>query len=150
VLILLAGLAAWGAVRSFQAGRPGLGLDSLAVAACSVAVVVAFTWRVQCSVITSRRRECRNDAYGVLFGCGATGHKLGKFRTRLGLRQEPAPIPAVARQHTATAHQWASDEVLPIVIAVAGGGIGICAFWFGLISTAAGVASVALAAVQLH
>jgi hypothetical protein len=35
----------------------------------------------------------------------------------------------------------ATEDALAIAVTVAGGGMGLCAFWFGLISTAAGVAS---------
>jgi len=150
VLIVVACLAALATVAAFHSGSIGSGFDYLAAAASCVAVVLAFTWPVRCRVITARRRECRNEAYGVLFGCHVRGHGFGKFFARLGLRREPERPKVVSRQQPAAASHWTPADALPIVITVAGGGAGICAFWFGLITTAAGVVSVVLAAAQLH
>jgi hypothetical protein len=138
------------AVAAFHAARLGRGFDFLGLTLGAVGMAVAFTWPVSCRVLTVRGRECRNEAGGVLFGCHAPGHKLAKFRARIGLRQTQARPPAAARQPVPAAHSWVPDEALPIVITVAGGAMGACAFWFGLITTATGVASVALAAAQLH
>jgi hypothetical protein len=151
VLIFLAFLAVLGAIHFFRARTIGLGFDYLAFATCSVAATLVFVWPVQCRVITTRDRECKKEAYGVLFGCHVRGHGLGKFRARFGRRMEPTTSVATAAQSRAgSTRQLAPEEALAIVVTVAGGGMGLCAFWFGLISTAAGVASVALAAVQLR
>jgi len=69
ILIALACLAVLFAVAAFHSGSIGRAFDYLAAAGGSVAVVLAFTWPVRCRVITARGRECRNEAYGVLFGC---------------------------------------------------------------------------------
>jgi hypothetical protein len=151
VLITAAVVSVVVAFQSFRLGMPGRGFDYLGWAIGCIGVVIAFTLPTQCRVITSRGGECRNRSYGVLFGCsGAAGHRFGKFFARVGLRRQPPSSHAAARQRAATGRQWAATDALPIVVTVAGGGMGICAFWFGLISTATGVASVALAAAQLH
>ena len=112
ILIALACLAVLFAVAAFHSGSIGRAFDYLAAAGGSVAVVLAFTWPVRCRVITARGRECRNEAYGVLFGCYVRGHRFGKFFARLGLHREQERRQVAGRQQTAAATHWNPADAL--------------------------------------
>lgn len=147
---MLAFVALVTAVESFRSDELRNGFGLLGLGLLCVSAMLAFTWPTRCRVITARGRECTKEAGGVLFGCSAGRHRYGKFAARLGLNGGSDHAQAQPRTQSAATHHLATEDALAIVVTVAGGGMGICAFWFGLISTAAGVASVALAAAQLH
>jgi hypothetical protein len=148
-VILLAFLAVLGAVHSFRSDELLTGAEFACASAGLSGLAIAFTLPMRCRVVTTRGGECGNVAYGVLFGCTmAAGHWSGKFRARLGLpRHEPRRPPSVLHRGGTAG---VAAEALPIVITVAGGAGGVCAFWFALIGTASGVASFALAVTQVH
>jgi len=147
-LIALALLAAYSAYQSFGTDQTRAGFEFAGAAIGLLAFPIAFTLPVQCRVATTSGNQCRRWAYGVLLGCrDVPGHMLGKFLVRLGLHPKSAR-PAVART-SGPAIQVQAD-VASVVLTVADGGGGASAFWFGLIGTAAGVASFALAVAELH
>jgi len=150
-LLVAATVAVLYAIGAFRSDELRRGFDLSGDALFCLGIMLAFTLPVRCRVVTSKGGECKNEAYGVLFGCNRAGrHWSGKFAARLGPNRGSSRARPVPRQGAPTAHHLAPEEALAIVVTVAGGGMGVCAFWFGLIGTAAGVASVALSAAQLH
>jgi hypothetical protein len=101
--------------------------------------LLGFTWRTTCKVKTTRSKPCGNEAYGFLFGCNKTvGHFLGKFLVRLGLQRDA--VRHVERSYAVTYDT--TSQVRPIKVTIEDNGLGVCGFWVGVISAAAGVIQV--------
>jgi hypothetical protein len=148
----------------FDHGHLKQGFGLFGVAALSVAAMLGFTIRTRCRVITGKGSPCRNEAYGFLFGCDkAAGHKSTKLFARLGWESES--IKSNSRTQNvegnltlnvggsrSARHAGASSaqqEVQRISVTVPNAGMGVCAFWFGLISTLAAVTGVIVSIMGL-
>ena len=136
--------------RDFRTGFACLGLATL-----SAVVLLGFTLPTRCRVITTRHEPCRNEAYGLVFGCsGAPGHKSAKFFARLGWRPD-ALRTNVPGGHESSAYKYAaaapsqSSEAQSIMVIVSSS-MGVCGFWFGFISTVAAVAAVVVGIMGLR
>jgi hypothetical protein len=139
-------------VTAFHYWHMEQGFALLGVAVLSISAILGFTLRTRCRVITAKGLPCRNEAYGFLFGCDkAPGHRWMKFSARLGREQENLRrdgLPDLESVSTSFAMPGHQPEMQTVLIAV-GGGMGVCGFWFGLISTLAAVAAVVVGVVGL-
>jgi hypothetical protein len=157
-LVLVIAFVFFVALSVVQFGHEHLkdGFGLVGAAALAAAGLFGYTLPTKCCIITLRGRLCPNDAYGFLFGChNASGHRLAKFFARLGWQTEnlksdwqreklegslslnmgPPPVEHAEDSHT-------QQEVQHVLVTVPNAGMGVCAFWFGLISTLAAVAGV--------
>lgn len=112
-------------------------------------LLLTFIFPVRCRVTTTvRGTPCRRWSYGVLFGCrDIPGHWSAKFLARFNRNREAriSSAPPTRRGE----HMLAMEQQA-ITVTVEDGGIGTCTFWFALISTMAGVASVVLPIAGIH
>jgi hypothetical protein len=112
----------------------------------TLSVLLGFTWPTTCKVKTTRRKPCRNEAYGFLFGCGRTaGHFSNKFLVRLGLKRDNAK--EVERRQSSgdsVSMQQAASESKPIKVTVEDNGLGLCGFWVGAVSAVTGIIQVVI------
>jgi hypothetical protein len=110
--------------------------------------LIAVQMPTTCNVITKRGHPCPNNTYGVLFGCGqAQGHTWTKFFARFGIHRKTvhvrpiisgsAPIQTVAASSTATV-SGVDDKTKDLIV-----------FWLTVISTAAGVVSMATSIIAI-
>jgi hypothetical protein len=141
--------------------KDGFGLVGVGILA--VAALISYTIPTKCRIITAKGRLCPNDAYGFLFGChNARGHRLAKLFARLGWQRENLkdsrqrvdpegsltlnvgrpPVSHIGANH-------AQEGFQAILLTVPNAGMGVCGFWFGLISTLAAVAAVIVGVVGL-
>jgi hypothetical protein len=153
VIVLIIALAI--SVSAFDHQHWAEGFRAVGAAVFAATALLVFTIRTTCRVTTYRNRPCQNEAYGFLFGCSkAPGHWLAKFYARLGLQREAASsVTAPAPESSARRYGSARPgEPVPqrVVVTVNSGGLGVCGFWFGLVSTLAAVASVILAILAPH
>jgi hypothetical protein len=151
LLLLLAFIAlATTAVAAFRRGDLLTGLQLGGWALVSLAFMLAFTWRTKCRVETTQRKPCRNDAYGFLFGCSTVGHKFGKFYARLGFHQDiEEPVRSRQQNRNYGAFYQEGLGAAPVRVVVEDNGLGVCAFWVGVVSAVAGVVQV-VTAFALH
>lgn len=111
-----------------------------------LAVLLGFVWPTRCKVKTVRRKACKNDAYGFLFGCNRFGHFWDKFRARIGLNRET--IDEVARGRAAdgvVSLMPAAPEPKPVRVTVENDAMGIWGFWIGVISAVTGITQIVIA-----
>lgn len=122
------------------------GLELGAWAFVPLALIIGFTYPVQCRVMTTRGSACGNEAYGLLFGCNkAAGHAFNKFRARLHLQSNAStPIRhAKPTANSAMMYQIASGPE-PLRVTIVDTALSRCGVWAGIVSAAAGVAAVIL------
>jgi hypothetical protein len=150
-------------VAVFDHGHLKQGFGLLGFAALSVAAMLGFTLRARCRVITAKGSPCRNEAYGFLFGCDkAPGHKSTKLFARLGWERGSLKSSSLGQnvegnltlnvgppsaKHMGTSNT--QQEYQHILVTVPNAGMGVCAFWFGLISTLAAVTGVIVSILGL-
>jgi hypothetical protein len=112
-----------------------------------LALLLGFTLPVQCRVRTARGTACRNEAYGLIFGCNKTaGHAFGKFRARFGIGKdisEQAPI----GKRTAVMYQYPPGQQA-VKLTIEDSALTKCGSWATLFSTV--VAVVGLAATFMY
>src|SRR6266700_1546477 len=83
-LLLVAAVLMTIAVVKIRQDQILIGVELGAWAFVPLALVIGFTYPVQCRVMTTRGTACGNEAYGLLFGCNkAAGHALNKIWVRL-------------------------------------------------------------------
>lgn len=110
--------------------------------------LIAVHMPTKCNVITKKGHPCPNDTYGVLFGCGsARGHTWAKFFARFGVHRKViqvrpvtaslALIPTPAPMSTATV-SGVDDKAKDLIV-----------FWLTVVSTAAGVVSMATSIIAI-
>lgn len=87
--ILIAGVACLTiSIYLFGIGNYSLGLLFFAPVTFGAFWILAVEVETRCGVITKTTgRPCRNVTYGLLFGCSASHHHLGKFLTRIGVQK---------------------------------------------------------------
>lgn len=121
------------------------GLELGAWAFVPLALIIGFTYPVQCRVMTTRGTACGNEAYGLLFGCNkAGGHAFNKLRARLHL-QSNAETPIRHAKPTADVAMMyhVAPEQAPLKV-IDDSLLSRCGVWAGIVSAAAGVAAVIL------
>jgi hypothetical protein len=145
-------LALTSSVTAFHYWHMEQGFALLGAAVLSLSAILGFTLRTRCRVITVLGLPCRNEAYGFLFGCDKTpAHKWMKFSARLGREPEnlrSGASPQSEAAITSFAMSSPQSEMQTVLITVASG-MGVCGFWFGLISTLAAVAAVVVGVLSL-
>lgn len=135
-------------VSSFRHGHAGAGLKELGGALLALGIALTFTWPTRCRVVTTKRKPCKNEAYGFLLGCPQAGdHHLAKLRIRLGW-QEAGLARATTEGGDAGPTILASESVVMLSIEQSKRDTG--GFLLGLVSTMAGVASVVIGVLALH
>jgi hypothetical protein len=121
------------------------GLEFIGWSFISLALLLGFLCPTTCRVTTSRRKSCRNEAYGFLFGCNrGHGHWSEKFLVRFGLKNEirsrAGRRSELPEGDDVSLHP--APEAPPIRVSVEDTAISICSFWVGVISAAAGLVQV--------
>lgn len=148
-------LAAAAALSVIQFGQSHLkdGFGLLGLAALSAAVLLGFTLPTRCRVITDKGRPCTKEAGGFLFGCHSGDHQLAKFFARVGWETErlrpvehPRSAPSSRGRAMGVSPQQSEPQTFLITVPSS---MGVCGFWFGLISTLAAVAGVIVGVVGL-
>lgn len=111
-----------------------------------LAVLLGFVWPTRCKVKTARRKACKNDAYGFLFGCNRFGHFWDKFRVRIGLNREAVhEIAHSGATNSVVSLMPAVSEQKPVRVTVENDAMGIWGFWIGVISAVTGIMQVVIA-----
>lgn len=126
-----------------------LGVELAAWAFVPLALVIGFTYPVQCRVMTTRGTACGNEAYGLLFGCNkAAGHAFNKLRARLHL-QSNASTPIRHAKPAANAALMFQTAPGPesLRVTIADTTLSRCGVWAGVVSAVAGVAGVIVTVV---
>jgi len=116
-----------------------------------LALLMGFILPVRCKAATIKEKPCRRWAYGVLFRCrDIPGHRFGKFAARFKSKEGSLGPINSTNQGRFYSRSAGDSEPQTISVTVEDSGIGTCTFWFGLISTVAGVAAVALPLIGIH
>jgi hypothetical protein len=145
LFVLAAGLLAV-AVTKIRQHETLAGVQIGAWAFLPLALLLGFTYPVQCRVRTTRGTACGNEAYGLLFGCNkAAGHAFNKLRARLHLQsnadtpiRHAKPAPDLAVMHNIPS----GPEPLRVIIDDTL--FSRCGVWAGIVSAVATVAGVIL------
>jgi len=118
------------------------GFELIGWATVPLALALGFTWPVMCRAKTARSKECRNWAYGFLFGCTKSPrHWRGKFFAQLGSKRGGDAKPVAHRrssESTAVFNQPAPKSE-PVKVAVEESKLAKLGFWVGLVSGVVGV-----------
>ena len=140
-LLVIIGIAVAASIHYLRQGNWATGFHVLAPACLATALLLAFIYPVQCRVTTRQRGQCRNQAYGVIFGCGKVpGHRLTKFYWGLGGQRSPA-APAV-RDTAKSSSQYPQSA---LTAAPADTAMAKCCFWITVGSAVIGLVSLILA-----
>ena len=134
------------AVVKIRQDQIRIGVELGAWAFVPLALVIGFTYPVQCRVMTTRGTACGNEAYGLLFGCNkAAGHAFNKFRARLHLQSNAStPIRHARPTANAAVMYQTAPESEPLRVTIVDTALSRCGVWAGIVSAAAGVAGVVL------
>jgi hypothetical protein len=129
------------AVAKIRQAETLIGAQWAAWAALPLALLLGFTMPAMCRVGTARGTACRNEAYGLLFGCSnAAGHRFGKFRARLGIGKDISELAPVGKR-TAVMYQPApSPQTMKITIEDSA--FSKCGIWATLVATVATIVGV--------
>lgn len=117
------------------------GLQFALWAGLPLALLLVYAFPTRCRVKTSNNRLCRNNSYGFVFGCSTGGHWWLKAKARLGFHGEPVRYVQPRRVNYAVMYEPGLPGPEPVRVTVEDGGLGVCAFWVGVVGTVATVAS---------
>jgi hypothetical protein len=136
----------------FSQARLKDGFGLLGLAGLAAVALLGFTIPTRCRVITDKGHPCTKEVGGFLFGCNSGDHHLAKFIARLGWQRERLKTDASLRngpsRGRAVGVHPAQSEPQAFLITVPNS-MGVCGFWFSLISTLAAVAGVIVGLVGL-
>jgi hypothetical protein len=100
-----------------------------------LAILLGFAWPVRCRVKKTNRKACGNWAYGFLFGCTkVAGHWTGKFRVRLGLKDEARPVESRKPSGDYAVNYQPAPHSKPPKMTVEDSRLTVCASWAGILS----------------
>ncbi|HEV2175392.1 MAG TPA: hypothetical protein VGR71_17585 [Nitrospira sp.] len=126
------------------------GTELIGWAFVPLAILLGFTFPARCKVKTGRRKPCKNDSYGFLFGCNRYGHWKEKFLVRLGWRGEAKPVERRQPKGSYALAYQPAPQSQPVRVTVEDNGLAKCAAYAGILSFLAGVAQVVIAVIALH
>ncbi len=118
------------------------GTELIGWAFVPLTILLGFTFPARCKVKTGRRKPCKNDSYGFLFGCNRYGHWKEKFLVRLGWRREAKPVERRQPKGSYALAYQPAPQSQPVRVTVEDNGLGVCGFWVGVVSAVASVIQV--------
>lgn len=141
LFLAVAGLVTVGVVK-IRHDYPLAGTELIGWAFVPLTILLGFTFPARCKVKTGRRKPCKNDSYGFLFGCNRYGHWKEKFLVRLGWRGEAKPIERRQPKGSYALAYQPAPQSQPVRVTVEDSGLGVCGFWVGVVSAVASVIQV--------
>ena len=141
LILAVAGLVTAGVIKLRQ-DYFLTGTELIGWAIVPLTILLGFTFPARCKVKTGRRKACKNDSYGFLFGCNRYGHWKEKFLVRLGWRGEAKPIERREPKGSYALAYQPAPQSQPVKVTVEDNGLGVCGFWVGVVSAVASVIQV--------
>ena len=119
-----------------------------------LSVLLTATWRTKCRVQTGRRKPCKNDAFGFVFGCSQF-HRWDKFYARIGVgEREPITRREAPREQQAASYAMPPPATQagaqPVRVTIVEGARGKRGFWLNVSAAVLGAAQVAIGVYGLH
>ena len=141
LFLAVAGLVTAGVIK-LRHDYPLAGIELIGWAFVPLTILLGFTYPARCKVKTGRRKPCKNDSYGFLFGCSRYGHWKEKFLVRLGWRGEAKPVERREPKGSYALAYQPAPQSKPVRVTVEDNGLGVCGFWVGVVSAVASVIQV--------